>query len=133
MQATKAADIRADVYSLGCVLYECVIGQPPFPRDTDVAVVFAHLNSEPTPASATRPELPSALDAVIATALAKEREERYQSPRDLAQAALSVTVDEATGVLRPVAHTGPGRRPGRLPVQGPGQFRTRGRRLLLRP
>jgi WD40 repeat protein len=101
--AGEDVDARADVYSLGCVLYECVIGQPPFPRDTDVAVVFAHLNSEPTPASATRPELPSGLDAVIATALAKEREERYQSPRDLAQAALSVTVDEATRLLADVA------------------------------
>ena len=48
-------DGRADVYSLGCVLYECLIGQPPFRRDSDIAVVFAHLEAEPPPASAQRP------------------------------------------------------------------------------
>ncbi len=60
------------MYSLGCVLYECVVGEPPFRRNTDVAVVFAHLDAEPPAASAQRPELPPGLDAVIATALAKD-------------------------------------------------------------
>ena len=59
-------DGRADVYSLGCVLYECLVGQPPFRRDSDLAVVFAHLEAEPPAPSAERPELPPALDAVIA-------------------------------------------------------------------
>jgi serine/threonine protein kinase len=54
-------DGRADVYSLGCVLYECLIGQPPFRRDSDVAVVFAHLEDEPPAPSTLRPELPVAL------------------------------------------------------------------------
>ncbi|HEX2111119.1 MAG TPA: serine/threonine-protein kinase [Gaiellaceae bacterium] len=70
--AGEESDGRTDVYSLGCVLYECLVGQPPFRRDSDLAVVFAHLETEPPAPSAQRPELPSALDGVIARALAKE-------------------------------------------------------------
>jgi WD40 repeat protein len=96
-------DGRADVYSLGCVLYECLVGQPPFRRDSDIAVVFAHLHAEPPTPSARRPELPAALDAVIATALAKEPEQRYPSCGGLARAAVAVAVDEASRVLVDVA------------------------------
>ena len=71
--AGEEIDGRADVYSLGCVLYECLVGQPPFRRDSDLAVVFAHLETESPAPSAGRPELPAALDAVIARALAKDR------------------------------------------------------------
>ena len=81
--AGEEVDGRADVYSLGCVLYECLVGQPPFRRDSDLAVVFAHLEAEPPAPSAQRAELPAALDAVIARALAKEPERRYASCREL--------------------------------------------------
>ena len=96
-------DGRADVYSLGCVLYECLVGQPPFRGDSDLAVVFAHLEAEAPAPSAQRPELPAALDAVIARALAKDPEQRYASCREFAQAALAVAVDEASRVLVDVA------------------------------
>ncbi len=101
--AGEEIDGRADVHSLGCLLYECFVGQPPFRRDTDIAVVFAHLEAEPPAPSAGRPELPAALDAVIARALAKEPEQRYSSCRELARAALSVAVDEASRRLVDVA------------------------------
>ncbi len=65
-------DERSDVYSLGCVLYECLTGQTPFPRATDVALLWAHVHEEPTPPSKARHELPRALDTVLARALAKE-------------------------------------------------------------
>ena len=101
--AGEEIDGRADVYSLGCVLYECLVGQPPFRRDSDIAVVFAHLETEPPAPSAQRPELPAALDAVIARALAKEPEQRYPSCREFARAALAVAVDEASRALVDVA------------------------------
>jgi len=55
--ADEGIDARADVYSLGCVLFECLAGQPPFGRERDVAVVFAHLHEAPPPLSERRPEL----------------------------------------------------------------------------
>ena len=96
-------DGRADVYSLGCVLYECLVGRPPFRRDADLAVVFAHLEEEPPVPSADRPDLPVALDAVIAQALAKEPEQRYPTCRELARAALEIVVREASRPLVDVA------------------------------
>ncbi len=101
--AGEEIDGRADVYSLGCVLYECLVGQPPFRRDSDLAVVFAHLETESPAPSAQRPELPAALDGVIARALAKEPEQRYPSCREFARAALAVAVDEASRRLVDVA------------------------------
>jgi WD40 repeat protein len=101
--AGEEVDGRADVYSLGCVLYECLVGQPPFRRDSDLAVVFAHLETESPAPSAGRPELPAELDGVIARALAKEPDERYASCREFARAALAVAVDEASRGLVDVA------------------------------
>ncbi len=101
--AGDAVDGRADIYSLGCVLYECLVGQPPFRRDSELALVFAHLEEEPPAPSAARPELTPALDAVICRALAKEPENRYPSGREFARAALGVAVDEASRRLVDVA------------------------------
>jgi len=80
-------DARADVYSLGCVLYECLVGKKPFERDSELSVVFAHLNEPPPRATDERPELPEAFDAVFATALAKAPDDRYATCGELAKAA----------------------------------------------
>ena len=85
------------------MLFECLAGWPPFSRDREVAVVYAHLQEEPPPLSEGRPDLPAALDAVIARALAKEPEQRYSSCRELARAALAVTVDDASRRLAEIA------------------------------
>jgi DNA-binding beta-propeller fold protein YncE len=73
----KAVDGRADVYSLGCLFYECLTGYPPFPRDSLLAVAWAHLEEAPPSASDHKPGLPAAIDAVIRKAMAKEPAHRY--------------------------------------------------------
>ena len=79
-------DRRADVYSLGCVLYECLTGERPFERETELALVYAHLNDPPPRVTDLRPELPEALDGVVATALAKEPDEGFASCGELVAA-----------------------------------------------
>jgi len=90
-------DGRADVYSLGCVLYECLTGEPPYSRDSDLAVLWAHLQEPPPKASELDPRLPADLDAVVASALAKEPDERPETCGELVGAAR-----EALGLHRPV-------------------------------
>jgi ABC-type oligopeptide transport system substrate-binding subunit/tRNA A-37 threonylcarbamoyl transferase component Bud32 len=80
-------DGRTDVYSLGCVLYECLAGVRPFDRESELSVVFAHLNEPPPRLSDVRPDLPEAFDGVFATALAKSPNERYATCGELAKAA----------------------------------------------
>ena len=65
-------DGRTDVYSLGCLLYECLTGEPPFAGSSRLAVAWAHLEEEPPRASERRPELTEAIDAVIRKAMAKD-------------------------------------------------------------
>ena len=81
-----AAGGAADQYALGCVLYECLTGEPPFPRERELAVLFAHLEEEPPPASERNGALPPALDAVLARALAKDPAARFGSCAELVAA-----------------------------------------------
>jgi protein kinase-like protein len=83
----KPVDGRTDIYSLGCVLYECLTGQVPFVKSVDAAVIWAHVEEPPRPPSSVNPELPHELDEVIARALAKEPSERYATCREFLAAA----------------------------------------------
>ena len=72
-------DGRGDQYALACVLFECLTGHPPFPRDEEISVMWAHLQDAPPSDTALRPDLPAAIDAVIARALAKDPQQRYET------------------------------------------------------
>ena len=82
----KPADGRADQYSLGCVAFELLSGGPPFPRDQITAVIWAHMSEQPPPLTSRRPGLPTAVDDVLARALAKAPTDRYASCREFADA-----------------------------------------------
>jgi YVTN family beta-propeller protein len=80
-------DGRVDVYALGCMLYECLTGQPPFSGGSELAVLWAHMQEEPPTARERNPALPEAIDPVIAKALAKRPEERYATCSALVESA----------------------------------------------
>jgi serine/threonine protein kinase len=73
----------ADIYALTCMAVETLTGEVPFPRATDAAVMYAHVVDEPPSVSARRPELPAALDEVIATGMAKDPDDRPATARAL--------------------------------------------------
>jgi Protein kinase domain len=77
----------ADQYSLGCVLYECLTGRAPFEKNSDEAIMWAHVHEFPLPPSSLRPGLPPAIDAVFARVLAKDPEGRYANCREFVTAA----------------------------------------------
>ena len=96
---------RSDVYSLGCLLYHCLTGQVPYSRETDVAVIYAHLSEPPPKLTALRPELAAGLDGVIAKALDKSPDRRFPTCSDLVNAARGVI--DAAGPLDTSAPRGP--------------------------
>ncbi len=80
----SAVDGRADIYSLGCILYECITGRKVFDCDTAIGLVYKHLNEMPVTPSSLLPVLPG-VDNVLSKALAKDKEERYQTTKALAR------------------------------------------------
>src|SRR4051812_34795791 len=93
----ERTDARSDVYALGCVLYAALTGEPPFRRASVPATIAAHLD-EPAP------PLPGAMGEVLATALAKDPDDRYASAGDLGRAALAaVSGEPVTAATRSVA------------------------------
>ncbi|MGO9791712.1 MAG: protein kinase domain-containing protein, partial [Solirubrobacteraceae bacterium] len=78
---------RSDVYSLGCVLYEMLSGTVPYPKASDAAKLFAHLNATPPAIPLTDPREAALFTDVVACALAKDPDLRYQTPHELAAAA----------------------------------------------
>jgi serine/threonine protein kinase len=76
-------DARTDVYALSCVAFELLAGEPPFPQENDAALLWAHMSVQPRPLTEVRPELPPAVDEVLAAGMAKERGSRPGSCGEL--------------------------------------------------
>ena len=75
----EVADMRSDIYSTGCLLYEVLTGKPPFSGDTPVSIAYQHVSGVLVAPSKIQPELPEGVDIILAVALAKKPEDRYQS------------------------------------------------------
>ena len=82
----QKADIRADIYSLGCTLYCLLAGFPPFDAASLYELLQAHHSMDAKPLNFVRPEVPAELAAVVAKMLAKEPERRFQTPAEVAEA-----------------------------------------------
>ena len=82
-------DGRADVYALGAVLYETLTGQVPFPRDDDVAKLWAHISDSPPVATDIAPDVPRRLAGVARRAMEKDADDRFDSASDMGRAALA--------------------------------------------
>ena len=101
----RAVDGRTDVYALGCVLYQCLSGEPPFKAATEGTVIHAHLVEPPPKLSTRRPDLPLGINDVISTAMAKAMDDRYRSGGDFAKALRSAALGTSTEERRVVPPT----------------------------
>ncbi|MFD3705964.1 Stk1 family PASTA domain-containing Ser/Thr kinase [Nocardia sp. NPDC058658] len=79
----ETVDARSDVYSVGCVLFEILTGQPPFTGDSPVAVAYQHVKEDPPLPSSVNPGVPRELDSVILKAMAKNPANRYQTAAEM--------------------------------------------------
>jgi hypothetical protein len=79
----QGASRKSDIYALAAVLYECLTGVVPYPKDSEAAVLYAHMSDEPPSVTEERPDLPAALDAVIRKAMDKDPDKRHETASDL--------------------------------------------------
>ena len=136
--AGRPVDGRCDLYSLACVVYEALAGGPPFQRDDSMELLWAHQYDQPPALSERRPDAPPGMDEVVARALAKVPEDRYDSCLEFV-AALRSTVQgvEPEPAAHPPTQVDPGvdgaaQHPGAVPdrLSGPAGLRPSARLVL---
>jgi beta-lactam-binding protein with PASTA domain/tRNA A-37 threonylcarbamoyl transferase component Bud32 len=100
----ETVDARSDIYSAGCLLYELLVGRPPFIGDSPVSVAYQHVREVPVPPSQLDPVITPDIDAVTLKALAKDPADRYQSAREMkADISRVLAGQQATAVVPRVA------------------------------
>ena len=97
-------DARADVYSLACMLYECLTGRVPYPYEADAAKLWAHVNQPPPSLGATG--MPQPWEEIIGRGMAKEAADRYPSAGDLGRAVLAAVAAEPSSARERMVATG---------------------------
>jgi serine/threonine protein kinase len=79
----ERVDTRSDLYSTGCLMYELLVGRPPFTGDSPVAIAYQHVRENPIPPSRLDPDLPPWADAIVLKAMAKSPNDRYQTAAEM--------------------------------------------------
>jgi serine/threonine-protein kinase len=82
----RRVDIRADIYSLGCTLYQALAGEPPFADENLVRQILRHATQQPRPLEECKPPITPELSKVVTRMMAKKPEDRYQSPAEVGEA-----------------------------------------------
>src|SRR5262245_46639906 len=102
-RSTRTADIRADIFSLGCTLFEMLTGRLPFPGTTVMEKLMARATQDAFRVRQYRPDVPAALDEIIARMLARDPQSRYATPAEVAQALAPFAIGTAGDVPAPAA------------------------------
>jgi hypothetical protein len=92
----QSADVRSDLYAVGCLLFELLVGRPPFVGETPISIAYQQVREAPVPPSRLNPVLSASVDAVVLKALAKEPDERYQTAGEM-KADLGVLLRQLDG------------------------------------